>query len=228
MSAATNTDDLIRQIAAAAAPVRRLPSPWRRALLWLALAVPYAAVVIWFYPATPAVSAMHGTRFFIEEFAAAVTAIAAAWAAFCSTVPGYDRRVLWLPLVPLALWLATLGGGCVSDWLQFGVKGVTLRPDWNCLPPSLLLGWLPLTVMVLMLRRGAPLRPHVSVLLGALAVAALANVGLQLFHIGDASIIVLFWHLGGALTLSVLIGSAGTLVLNWRQARARGLRDRSA
>jgi hypothetical protein len=217
------TDDLIRQLAAAAAPVRRLLPPWRRALVWLALVLPYVVLVIWFYPATPALSAMHGTRFMIEEFAAASTAIAAAWAAFASTVPGSDRRLLWLPLAPLALWLATLGTGCVDDWLRTGAGGLALRPDWDCLPPSLLLGWLPLTVMVVMLRRGAPLRPHLSVLLGALAVAGLVNVGLQTFHIGDVSIMVLFWHLGCGLLLSVLVGSAGTLVLSWRQARARAL-----
>jgi hypothetical protein len=220
---AVNTDDLIRQIAAAGAPVRRLAPPWRRALVWLAIAVPYAAVVVWFYPATPAFAAMHGTRFMLEEFAAATTTLTAALAAFASIVPGYDRRILWLPLAPLALWLATLGTGCVSDWLRAGMGGLALRPDWDCLPPSLLLGWLPLTAMVLMLRRGAPLRPHLSVALGALAVAALANVGLQTFHIGDASIMVLFWHLGCGLLLSTLIGGAGTLVLSWRRARARAL-----
>jgi hypothetical protein len=222
------TEALIRELAGAATPVRRLRPPWRRALLWLCLTVPYVALVIYFYPATPGIAAMRGTRFFIEEIAAATTAVTAIWAAFYSTVPGSDRRLLWLPLAPLAVWLATLGGGCVSDWLRAGPAGLALRPDWDCLPPSLLLGWLPLTIMVLMLRRGAPLRPHLSVALGALAVAALGNVGLRLFHMGDATIMVLFWHLGGALTLSLLASLAGGWVLSWRQARARTMRRTAA
>lgn len=215
------TDELIRQIAGAATPVQRLRPPWRRALVWLAIAVPYVAVATWFYPATPPLAAMHGTRFAIEEIAAAATAITAAWAAFCSTVPGYDRRVLWLPLAPLAVWLASVGSGCIADWLRFGMSGIAPRADWGCLPASLALGWLPLAAIVVMLRRGAPLRPHLSVALGALAAAGLGNVGLQTFHVADASIIVLVWHVGGALVLSALIGAAGSLVLNWRQARRR-------
>jgi ABC-type uncharacterized transport system permease subunit len=47
----------------------------------------------------------------------------AAFAAFCSVVPGFDRRMLLLPLGPLALWIASVGHGCVQDWLQFGAGG---------------------------------------------------------------------------------------------------------
>jgi hypothetical protein len=221
-----NTDDLIRRIAEAGAPVRRLPPPWRRTLTWLAIAVPYVAVVIWLFPRTPAPGAMHGTLFILQEIAAAITAVVAAWVAFGSTVPGYEGRALrLLPLVALIVWLATVGSGCISDWVQLGSGGIRLRPDWDCLPPALLLGWLPLAVMIVMLRRGAPLRPHVSVALGALACAALCNVALRVFHLGDVTIMVLVWHVGGALIWSVAAGLIGEQVLSWRQARARALRQ---
>jgi hypothetical protein len=70
--------------------------------------------------------------------------------------------------------------------------------------------------MVVMLRRGAPLTPRVTVALGTLAVAALGNFGLRIFHIGDVSVMVLVWHFGGLALISVLAGQIGRRVLNWR------------
>jgi hypothetical protein len=137
-------------------------------------------------------------------------------AAFCSIIPGYNRKILFLPLVPLAAWLATVGEGCLRDWLGFGAAGLNLRPDWGCLPPAALVGIFPAIVMVVMLRRGAPLVPRASIALGAVAVGALGNFGLRLFHLGDASIMVLFWHIGTVALLSLLAGCLGRHVLHWR------------
>jgi hypothetical protein len=217
-----NTDDLIRQLAEANAPVRPLRPPWTRALIWLALALPYAALVIWLHPHTPAVSSsLSDARMIVEILAALATGLTAAWAAFASTVPGSDRHILWLPVLPAALWAAMLGAGCLGDWLQQGPDGLSLRPDWDCLPPGILLGSLPLIAILVMLRRGAPLRPRVSVLLAALAVAGLGNAALRLFHPGDAAIMILTWHVGVAFLLTALAGLIGRAVLSWRQAWAR-------
>jgi hypothetical protein len=45
------------------------------------------------------------------------------------------------------------------------------------------------------------------------------------FHLGDVTIMVLVWHVGGALIWSIAAGLIGEQVLNWRQARARALRE---
>ena len=42
-----DTNALIQELANSAAPVRRLPAPWARMLLWLVLSVPFLAVIIW-------------------------------------------------------------------------------------------------------------------------------------------------------------------------------------
>ncbi|MPZ55238.1 MAG: DUF1109 family protein [Rhizobiales bacterium] len=217
-----NTDDLIRQLSGANAPVRPLRPPWARALLWLVLAVPYVALVILLHPHTPEVAeSMTDLRLVIEILAALATGVTAAWAAFASTVPGADRRILWLPVLPGSVWAATLGAGCLDDWLQYGAEALALRPDWDCLPPAILVGTLPLISILVMLRRGAPLRPRLSVLLAALAVAGLGNAGMRLFHPGDATIMILIWHVGVAFALTALAGLAGKAVLSWRQAWAR-------
>jgi len=217
-----DTNALIQELANSAAPVRRLPPPSARMLLWLALSVPVLVAVIWLMmpgDINP-IAALADRRFLLEEAVLLVTALAAAFAAFASVVPGYDRRILLIPLVPLAVWLASLGEGCWRNWVALGADGLTLRPDWDCLPPAILIGIVPALAMVMMLRRGAPLLPRISIALGALAVAALANLGLRLFHLGDASVMVLFWHLGGAAVLAGLTALAGRRVLYWRHVAA--------
>jgi len=67
-----------------------------------------------------------------------------------------------------------------------------------------------------MLRRGAPLTPHLMTALGGLAAAGLGNFGLRLFHEQDASLTVLVWQFGTVFMLSALAGWAGHYLLNWR------------
>ena len=216
-----DTDELIRRLAADVRPVTRLRPPWTRAALWLALSVPYVAAVVWGKLAMlDASQALADPRFVIEQAATFATAITAAAAAFYTIIPGFDRRVLLLPLVPLTVWLASVGSGCLDDWLRLGAEAFVVRPDLDCLPAASVIGIVPAVAMVLMLRRGAPLYPRVTLLFGALAVAAIGNFGMQLFHFRDASIMVLVWHLGSVAVISALAGLAGERVIGWRHRGA--------
>jgi hypothetical protein len=211
-----DTDHLIDRLVTDLRPVRHLRPPWVRAALWLAVALPYVAGVVWGKLTMVDPAATADVRFAIEQTATFGTALTAAFAAFRSAIPGFDRRVLLLPLAPLAVWLGSVGHGCVQDWLRFGANGLALRPDWDCLPMATVIGILPGIAMVVMLRRGAPLNPRLSLALAALAVASIANFGLQFAHARDASIMVLVWHLGAAGVLSAVGGWLGARVLGWR------------
>jgi hypothetical protein len=161
-------------------------------------------------------SKMSDVRFVIEQVAALATGITAAMAAFATVVPGHNRKLLVLPLLPLALWLGSLGQGCIQDWSRLGHQGVSLRPDWFCLPAIIFTGSVPAFIMAVMLRRGAPLTPHVTTALGGLAAAGLGNFGLRLFHPQDASVMVLFWQVGAVFIVTALAGWAGGYWLHWR------------
>jgi len=215
------TAELIKRLAADAPTVRRLPTPWLRAMFWLAIALPYVAAVVRrkLMMVDPS-QTLADPRFMVEQAATFATALTAAFAAFGSVVPGFDRRLLLLPLGPLALWIASVGQGCLQDWLQFGADGLAIRPDWDCLPSATIIGIIPAIAMVVMLRKGAPLHPRMTLTLGALAVAAIGNFGMQFFHFRDASIMMLFWHLGNVAVLSTLAAWIARYVLGWRHARA--------
>jgi hypothetical protein len=216
------TNELVCALVEAAAPVRRLRAPWRRTVLWLALSLAYVVTVTAVHRVLGDGVGPIDLRILIEQAAILATAITAAVAAFSSTVPGRDRRLCLLPLVPLAVWLASLGEGCVQDWMNLGAGGIALRADWDCAPAAVILSVVPAVVMVAMLRRGAPLLPRLSVALGALAVAALVNFGLRVFHAGDVSIMVLAWHFGGVALLSLVAGHFGRAVLNWHALLVAG------
>src|SRR5215471_2432514 len=66
---------------------------------------------------------------------------------------------------------------CVEDWIHFGPDGLSLQPDWFCFPAIVLVGAVPAIAMAVMLRRGAPLTPHITSALGGLAAAGLGNFG---------------------------------------------------
>src|SRR5262245_1929413 len=212
-----DTDALIRRLAETGVPVRRLPAPWIRTMAWLAIGVPYLAlVVIAASPRSDLLQKLSEWRFVIEQAAALATGIAAAVAAFATVVPGFSRKLLLLPLLTLAVWLATLGQGCIQSWIRLGPDGLSLQPDWFCFLAIVLVGAVPAITIAAMVRRGAPLTPHLTAALGGLAAAGIGNFGLRFFHPQDASLMVLVWQFGTVVLLSAIAGSTGRYVLSWR------------
>lgn len=211
------TDRLIERLAEGVEPVRPLPRPWVRSGMWLALAVPYVVLVVLVVsPRDDLADKLSEWHYLIEQVSALVTGIAAATAAFATIIPGYNRKYLLLPLLPLTVWLASLGQGFIQDWIEFGLEGLTLQQDWFCLPATILVGAVPAITMAFMLRQGAPLTPHFTTALGGLAAAGLGNFGLRLFHPQDVSLMVLVWQFGTVFFLSVVAGWVGHFLLNWQ------------
>ena len=207
-----DTEKLIERMAAMVEPVRPLARPWIRTADWLLVAIPYVALS----PRADLISKASEWRYVIEQLAALATGITAATVAFATVIPGYDRKFLFFPALPLAVWLGSLGEGCVEDWIHFGPDGLSLLPDWFCFPAIVLVGAVPAIAMAVMLRRGAPLSPHTTTALGGLAAAGLGNFGLRLFHSQDASLMVLVWQVGTVFILTAMAAWAGHYLLNWR------------
>jgi hypothetical protein len=217
-----DTDELIRTLAADATPVRRLRHPVVRAVIWLVFSAGYVAVVVVAYRlfGTP-ISLAGDWRFVTEQLAMIATALTAATAAFCCIVPARSRLIALLPLVPLSVWLASMGEVCVRTWSALANGGIAPAGWWECLPPSALIGLGPAIVILAMLRQGAPLYPRSTIALAALAAAALGNLGLRLFHEGDVTVVMLVWQL---VAMAALIGLASLFaprLLVWQSLRVK-------
>ncbi|MDE2335626.1 MAG: DUF1109 family protein [Rhodospirillales bacterium] len=197
------TDELITRLGEDLVAVRRAAPPWRRAALWLApSAAAGAAVALGFGLRADLAQRLADPRFVLETGLALLTAIAAAWAAFCAGRPDEPAWKLWLPMLPLALWLATLGQPCLLILVTRGPAGLVVTQDAMCLPAIAAGGLVPAVAITALLRRVTPFRRGHASFCGALAAAALGACALRFYHTQDAAIMVLIWQLGSVAILT--------------------------
>ena len=216
----TETPDLIDALVETATPVRRLRPPIVRAALWLAFAATVLGLIAIAHGVRPDFSdRVRQPLFVLSMIGALATGILAAVASFQISLP--DRSRLWtvLPLPPLALWVATIGYGCLTDWVSVDPDGAHMGEAVRCFA-TLLMTSVPLSIaMLVMLRYAALLRPLEASVTGGLAVAALTAFALSLFHDLDATVMILTWNLGAAALIAALGSLFGRSMLEWMASR---------
>ena len=212
----TKTPDLIDALVETATPVRRLRPPIIRTGLWLA----FAAIMLGL------IAIAHGLRpdffdrvrqplFVLSMLGALATSILAAVASFRLSLPDSSRLWIVLPLPALALWVATIGYGCLTDWVSMDPDGVHMGEAVRCFA-TLLMTSVPLSIaMLVMLRYAALLRPLEVSVMGGLAIAAVTAFALSLFHDLDATVMILVWNLGVAALIATLGSRFGRSMLTW-------------
>ncbi|MEJ0067406.1 MAG: NrsF family protein [Pseudomonadota bacterium] len=141
--------------------------------------------------------------FALGRAGALATAIAAALATFELSLPDRSPRWLALPMPFAALWLGTMGYGCIADWLEVGPAGLQLGHSAGCFK-TILLTSLPLAaVLFVMVRHAGTVRPIATALAGGLALSAVAEGGMTLYHDVDATLMDVLIHLAA---VAVVIG----------------------
>jgi hypothetical protein len=181
-------DALILKLTAELAPIRRLPSPGRRAFIWLALvaALAFALAAIADRPAVAARLAA-APDMWLSLAGSALTMVLAALAAFELSLPDRSERWALLPLPAALLWLGASGAGCLRTWLVPGIHAADLNDTKDCISFIVALS-VPLSALLLvMLRRGHTLRPGLTAAVAGFASAAAAATLLMFFHPYDAS-----------------------------------------
>jgi hypothetical protein len=212
----TTTPNLIDALVECATPVRRLRPPLVRAAMWVAFAGLILALLATGHGVrTDLVERLHQPVFAVSIAAALATGILAAIAAFLVSLP--DRSPWWvlLPAPALAVWVGTIGYGCLTDWVSVGADGVRLGETMRCFA-TLVLTSVPLAVaLAAMLRYAALLRPGAVTLVGSLAVAAITASALSLIHDLDATVMILVWNLGVAALITALGSMFGARMFRW-------------
>jgi len=215
---ARRSEDLIKALAADAVPVRRLASPMLRLTLWVAPSAAYTAIIVGIMGLRPDLpTRLTDARFVLELGATFMTSVLAAAAAFCAGCPGRPIWERFAPVPALTLWFFSLGEGC---WLeQAGAQGLQFQLDFVCFPSIVLVSIVPAALILIMIRRGAPIAPVTTTALGTLAAAALGATALRLFHAQDASLMILVWQFGAVALLAGFGALIGRHVLPWPEAR---------
>lgn len=208
------TSDVIEALVADARPVRRLRPPAWRAALWLLLPALMFGLLTLAHGVRPDLSQrLHEPGFVFNLVASLLTGVLAAAASFMLNLPDRTRAWALLPVPALIAWLATLGQGCLTNWVNIGPEGMQLGETARCFA-TLLVTSLPLALgLFAMLRHGAVLLPNTLTLTASLAVAAMSATAMLLFHRLDASAMVLIWNLGTAVVIVALGSSLGRRVL---------------
>jgi len=204
---------LVEDLAGGLEPVRPLPSPALRAALWLGVAVLIGLVLASRIDTAGFMLRMRVPDLACAALGAVLTAVAAAFAAFATSVPGRTKAWALLPLPPLSLWVGASGFGCLRDWIAPGTGQPHPQEVAGCFS-FLVCVSVPLSVLiVVMLRRACPLRPNLTAALGGLAAAAAAAALLMPFHPHDATASDLLIHAVAVVGVIGLNGLAGGRLL---------------
>jgi hypothetical protein len=209
------TPELIDMLCASATPVRRLRAPLVRAGLWLLLAGLVLLALVAVHGARPDLALHLRDPSFATALAGSLlTGILAAVAAFHLSLPDRSRLWLLLPAPALALWVATIGYGCLTNWVALAPEGVRLGGTLECFA-TLLIASLPLSVaLIVMLRDTSLFDPTIVGIMAGLATAGIAATAMSLVHEIDATVMVLIWNLGAAALIVALSGAFGRKIFS--------------
>ena len=212
----TSTADVIDSLVADTKAVRRLQPPAVRALCWLLFAALILALAAVGHDVRPDLMLkLREPAFATSVVAALVTGALAAMASFIASVPGQSRRWLLLPAPALAVWISTIGYGCLTGWVSIGPEGMSIGEAARCFATLAITGIPMSLVLLIMLRYVARLSPAPVAMMGSLAVAAMTAVALSLFHPIDATVLILFWNFGVAALFLTFSGLYGKRLFEW-------------
>lgn len=208
------TERLIEVLEQDLQPVRRMPGPWRLLVQWLALSLPVLAAITLAMGPRPDLDAVLATPgFLLAEGLAVLTALVAAYAAFCAGRPDQPGWKLLLPVALAAVWLIELGRQCLLLSAANVAGALVLHVDFACVPGIALSGLVPAVGMALLLRSSASFRLTAASLSGALAAAALAEAALRLFHAEPTFLTMLVWQMGSVALFTLAGGTIGRAAL---------------
>ena len=206
----TTTDELIAKLGTDVHAIRPLQPPMVRTGLWLLAAFAIVCGLVLSHGLRPDLTdEFSRPAVVIEWLASLFTGLLAAVATFHVSIPGRSVRWALLPVPAVALWLATLGVGCLTDWFRYGADGLEVGLSVGCFE-TIVFTSVPLGLtLLLMVRHAGPVRPGPTILLGALSVAAFSAAGLSLFHHLNSSLMVLISH-GSGVAFVMLTGWASS------------------
>lgn len=201
-----SNDRLIGALVADLRPVRPLPEPALRALIWLMLIAAVAVAIAMFADVTAMWRRMTAIPdMWLAVLGSIATMATAAFAAFELSLPDRSRAWAFLPLPALALWVGASGLGCMRAYVLPGTHVAGIGEMRECLLFIVGLS-VPLSAaLIVMLRRAYSLSPPLTAAMAGLASAAAAATLLNFFHPFDAALVDLAVH---AVAVLIVVAAA--------------------
>jgi hypothetical protein len=216
------TDELIDRLGGDVGVATPLPVPGIRTALWTAWAVGYLVVVgVMMFAVMPAADVTPTPLYLVQQGAALVTGIMAARAALASVIPGVSNRAWAVPAIGAGVWGLSLVWAALLDLQTSGTLGMISQSDWPCVVSMTVGGLVVGAPLIWMLRRGAPLTPHLTAFLAALAALSFANIEACLTRPHAFAVTVLLWHGGTIGAVAALCALTGGRWMRWPHLAAR-------
>jgi hypothetical protein len=201
-----SNDQLIGALAANLRPVRPLPPPALRTLLWLMLVAAVAAALATFSDLAVMWHRITASSdMWLAVLGSIATMATAAFAAFELSLPDRSRAWALLPLPAAALWVGASGLGCMRAYVLPGTHVAAIGETPDCLLFIIGLS-VPLSAtLIVMLRRAYSLAPPLTAAMAGLGSAAAAATSLNFFHPFDATATDLAVH---AVAVAIVVAAA--------------------
>jgi hypothetical protein len=195
-------------------PVRPLPEPALRALIWLMLVAAVAVAIAMFADVTALWRRMTAIPdMWLAVLGAVATMATAAFAAFELSLPDRSRGWALLPLPALALWVGASGPGCIRAYVLPGTHVAGIGEMRDCLLFIIGLSVPLWAALMVMLRRAYSLSPALTAAMAGLASAAAAATLLNFFHPFDAAAADLAMHSVAVLIVVTAARAVGSRTL---------------
>lgn len=124
-----DTSDLIRSLATAAPPVKRLRPPLLLAVGWLLISAIIMGLMTISQGVRPQFAErMQDTVFAMNMMSSLMTGVLATIATFLINLPDRSRWWFLLPALPLIVWLSTIGYQCFAGWVSMSPGATTVEP----------------------------------------------------------------------------------------------------
>ena len=213
------TEDLIRELASDAPPVRRLQPLAVRLIGWIALALlSLAAVTMWMGARQDLGEVLQHASFQFETAMLILTAMSAAVGALTVSIPGRERSAVirWLPIAGGAICILWVAGELVFASVTGAPTG-RLTFAWRCIYKTASVALVPGIALFVLVRRAAPLHAAWAGLLAILATAAVGVLGANVICPIDRPLHLILWHVGPLMLFAAAGAGLGTLLIRWHR-----------
>lgn len=214
-------DDLIKELKGSLTPVRRMPAVAVRVVQWLGVVLLCLVASHYVTRATLSVPMLRShPEFWIEVMSMLLLGISAAASALILSVPGQSIRPalrvmawgsagVWAALLLWGLYRSCQVGSFAQVWGASSAFGV------HCASTLWSLSVLPAVVLLVMVRRAAPLRFGWAGWWACIAAASFSAVALQFMCPMRNPLHILIWHYLPTLLLAGLGVYLGRWLLRW-------------
>ncbi|MCB9991799.1 MAG: DUF1109 domain-containing protein [Rhodospirillales bacterium] len=213
MSGEKDIDTLIDDLSADLSPVKRIFKPFLWVSPWFVVAMAYLGGVINFLGLRMDLSTkIHEMPFIFEMGLTGMIAVSAGYSAGWLAIPDM-REQRWMLAVPTTFF-AVFMLFILSAVITSGVHIESL--SWHhCFSDALLMAVVPISTLMLLLKRGATTHPYWMSFMSVLSVGALGWASLRLTCPADHLGHTLLFHFLPFILCAVVLGSLARRIYRW-------------